>query len=226
MPELKPQTRFLLRGSALLVGLLTLWWFVMLNPLLSTLEAAGGIVGALVLGGKSGDLIHENPSGDWSFRVPLEKTIPASPGQPAQQLHSIDFDMPRADVIAFTFSLPVFWAVVLAAPGIRRSLGPLAVGTVIMAGVELAFLLMFAEISARKAAAQLVPGSQGPAQAWLLHFGEYLTVSVLPYAAPFVAAFAVHRDLRWHVFQWGSNPSTHPVPEISERTIGKNRRRR
>ena len=96
MQKLKPQTRFLLRGSALLIGLLTLWWFVMLNPLLSTLEAAGGMLGALVLGGRSGELIHENPSGDWSFRVPLEKTIPATAGQPAQQLHSIDFDMPRS----------------------------------------------------------------------------------------------------------------------------------
>jgi hypothetical protein len=226
MPKLKPQTRFLLRGSALLIGLLTLWWFVMLNPLLSTLEAAGGVVGALVLGGRSGELIQENPSGDWSFRVPLEKTIPATPGQPAQQIHSIDFDMPRGDVIAFTFSLPVFWAVILAAPGLRRSLGPLAIGTVIMAAVELAFLLLFAEISARKAAAQLVPGSQGPAQAWLLHFGEYLTVSVLPYATPFLIAFAVHRDLRWHVFQWGSDPAKVPVPEFSEKSIGKNRRSR
>jgi hypothetical protein len=223
MPELKPQTRFLLRGSALLIALLSLWWFVLLNPLLYALEGAGGVAGRLVFGGKSGELIQETPTGDWTFRVPLEMTIPAAPGQPAQQVHSIDFDMPRTDIIAFTFSLPVFWAVALAIPGFRRNLRPLAIGTAIMAGVELVFLLIFAEISAHKAAAQLVAGSQGAGEEWLLHFGEYLTVSVLPYAVPFIVAFAVNRDLRWQVFQWGTDPAVHLVPEISGAPTRKRR---
>jgi hypothetical protein len=51
MPKLKPQTRFLLRGSALLVGLLTLWWFALLNPMLAVLHGSGGVLGGLVLGG-------------------------------------------------------------------------------------------------------------------------------------------------------------------------------
>jgi hypothetical protein len=223
MPELKPQTRFLLRGSALLIALLSLWWFALLNPMLSVLETAGGVLGGLVFGGRSGELIQETPSGDWTFRVPLEMTLPASPGQPAQQVHSIDFDMPRTDVIAFTFSLPVFWAVVLAAPGMRRNLRPLALGTAVMIVVELILLLVFAQISARKAAAQLVPGAQSAGAAWLLHFAEYLTVSVLPYAVPFVAAFAVHPELRWHVFRWGTDPS---IPRVSEMSGSANRKRR
>ena len=225
MPELKPQTRFLLRGSALLIGLLSLWWFVLLSPLLYGLQGAGAVAGRLVFGGNSGGLIQESPSGDWTFRVPLEMIIPASAGQPAQQVHSIDFDMPRTDVIAFTFSLPVFWAVVLAAPGIRRNMRPLVIGTAIMTGVEVVLLLLFAEISARKAGAQLLAGSQGAGEEWLLHFGEYLTVSVLPYAVPFVVAFAVHRDLRWLVFQWGTDPSRPVVPENSGEPIRKRRSR-
>src|ERR1035437_5181427 len=146
MPTLKPQTRFLLRGSALLVGLLSLWWFLLLTPMLYALKGAAG---AFLL-------IQENPSGDWTLRVPLEKILPATPQQPvAQQVHSIDFDMPRGDVIAFTFSLPVYWAIILAAPGVRRNLRPLLVGTVLMAAVELAMLLVFAQISAHNSAAQL-----------------------------------------------------------------------
>jgi hypothetical protein len=207
MPKLKPQTRFLLRGSALLIGLLTLWWFVLLNPMVAVLEGAGGVLGGWVFGGKSGELINENASGGWTFRVPLEMTVPASPEEPlAQQVHSIDFDIPRGDVIAFTFSIPVFWAITLAAPGLRRNVGPLVVGTLLMAGVELLLLLLFAEIAAHKAVAQLTPVST--TVAWLLHMGEYLTVSVLPYALPFVVALAVHRELRWQIFQGGSVPHT------------------
>src|SRR5690242_15761381 len=106
MPGLKPQTGFLLRGSALLITLLSIWWFVLLTPLLAALQIGGGIAGALVFGGRNGDLIQENPSGDWTFHVPIEMTIPPGPGNPvAQQIHSIDFDIPRVDAIAFTFSL-------------------------------------------------------------------------------------------------------------------------
>jgi hypothetical protein len=194
MPKLKPQTRFLLRGSALLVGLLSLWWFLLLSPMLFMLKSAAG---AFLL-------IQENPSGDWTLRVPLEKTLPATPQQPvAQQVHSIEFDMPRSDVIAFTFSLPVYWAIILAAPGVRRNLRPLLVGTAVMAAVEVAMLLVFAEISARNTAAQLA-GGEGAVGKWARQFGEYLLASVLPYATPFVIALSLHRGLRAEIFPWSN----------------------
>ena len=41
--------------------------------------------------------------------------------------------MPRPDVTAFTFSLPVYGAIILAAPGIRRAMRPLILGTVLVA---------------------------------------------------------------------------------------------
>ncbi len=201
MPTLKPQTRFLLRGSALLVGLLSLWWFLLLSPMLYMLKDAAGVF----------LLIQENPSGDWTLRVPLEKTLPATPQQPvAQQVHSIEFDMPRSDLIAFTFSLPVYWAIILAAPGVRRNLGPLLVGTAVMAAVELAMLLVFAEISARNTAAQLGGGEDAVGK-WARQFGEYLLASVLPYATPFVVALSLHRGLRAAIFPW-SNVVEAPAP--------------
>ncbi len=203
MPGLKPQTRFLLRGSALLVGLLTLWWFALLTPMLYLLKGAAGTF----------IRIEDTAAGDWTLRVPLEMTLPATPQQPvAQQVHSIDFDMPRTDAIAFTFSLPVFWALVLAAPGVRRNLRPMLAGTALMAAVEVALLLAYAEVSARKAVAQLAAAAPGAGETWLLHFGEYLTVTVLPYAAPLVIAFAMNRDLRWLVFRWGCDPDVAAEP--------------
>ena len=217
MPKLKPQTRFLLRGSVLLVCLLSIWWFLLLSPMLYLLKGAAG---AFLL-------IQENPSGDWTLRVPLEKTLPATPQQPvAQQVHSIDFDIPRSDVIAFTFSLPVFWAIILAAPGVRRNLRPLLVGTAVMAAVEVAMLLVFAEISARNTAAQLAGGADAVGK-WARQFGEYLLASVLPYATPFVVALSVHRGLRAEIFPWvntveASAPAA-PVDRAQRRRSKKRR---
>jgi hypothetical protein len=217
MPKLKPQTRFLLRGSVLLVGLLSLWWFLLLSPMLYLLKGAAG---AFLL-------IQENPSGDWTLRVPLEKTVPATPQQPvAQQVHSIEFDVPRSDVIAFTFSLPVFWAIILAAPGVRQILRPLLVGTAVMAAVELAMLLVFAEISARNTAAQLAGGEDAVGK-WARQFGEYLLASVLPYATPFVVALSLHRGLRGEIFPWSNAveaPASAPPVDRAQRRRSKKRR--
>jgi hypothetical protein len=217
MPPLKPQTRFLLRGSVLLVGLLSLWWFLLLSPMLYALKGAAGVF----------LLIQENPSGDWTLRVPLEKTLPATPQQPvAQQVHSIDFDMPRSDVIAFTFSLPVYWAIIVAAPSVRRNLRALLAGTVLMAAVEMAMLLVFAQIAAHNTAAQLA-GSADAAGKWARHLGEYLIVSVLPYGTPFVVALSLHRELRGEIFPWNKDveaPASPPPGEPVQRRRAKKHR--
>jgi hypothetical protein len=217
MRAFEPQTRFLLRGSTLLIGLLTLWWFVLLGPMLYLLKsAAGGFV-----------LIEENPSGDWTLRVPLEKTLPATPQQPvARQIRSVDFDMPRSDAITFTFSLPVYWAIILAAPGVRRNLRPLLLGTALMSAVELALLLAFAQITARGAASQLA-GTEDAAGKWVHQVGIYLVVNVLPYAVPFVIALSLHRELRGEVFSLGKAaeiPAPTPSGGRRERRHVKNSR--
>ena len=203
----QPHARFLVRGSALLILLLVFWWFLLLNPLLFLLRASAGTFGSLILGGDSRQFVTETPSGDWRFRVPLEVLAPSLPQHsgPAQ-IHSIDFDVARPDVNAFTFSLPVYWAIILAAPGIRRSIRPLIFGTILMAILEIVLLLIFVEIGARNAASQLAP--QSSLTKWFLHFGDYLVVSVIPYAAPFLIAISVHRELRSQVFRWGEGPAS------------------
>ena len=203
MPANRPQTRFLLRGSVLLVSFLLIWWFFLVNPLLSFLRGAVEVSGSVFYGGAARELVSETPSGDWSFRVPMEIVLPPSPQQPAGALvHSIDFDMPRSDVTAFTFSLPVFWAIVLAAPGIRRALWPLIQGTMLVTILEIVLVVCFVEISAHKVAAQWYP-PQGETASWLLRFSEYMVVNVIPYAAPFLIAIALHRELRWQMLRWG-----------------------
>jgi hypothetical protein len=216
MPQLKPPSRFLLRGSVLLVGLLILWRFLLLPPMQNILKSAAG---AFLL-------IQENPSGDWTLRVPIEKILPATPQQPvAQQIHSIDFDMPRSDVNAFTFSLPVFWAIILAAPGLRRNLRPLLLGTVLMAAAELVMLLIFAQISAHTAVAGLAAGEDATGK-WARQVGEYLFVNVLPYAAPFVIALSLHRELREEIFHWSEDVETAVSPASGGRAEQRRRKKR
>jgi hypothetical protein len=184
--KLSPQLSFLLRGSGLLIGLLTIWWFVLLDPMLYGLRMAASVfVG-----------VEERSSGDWRLRVALDATIPGTDQHPqSQKIGSIDFDMSRSDAIAFTFSLPVFWAIVLAAPGpILRRLRPLLLGTVVMASIEVLLLLGFAQVAAHNVLAQSY-GIESAAGAWGRRLCEYLVVNVLPYVLPFVVAVCTDRQL-------------------------------
>jgi hypothetical protein len=204
--RLKPQTRFLLRGSVLLVALLALWWFVLLNPMLILLKGAG----------EAFLTIQETAAGDWTLSVPLDRVMPATSAQPvAQQIHSIDFDMQRTDLIAFTFSLPVFWALMLAAPGLRRSLPALMLGSAIMAAIELAMFLAFSQIAVRNAFAHIA-GIDDATSNWARHLGEYMIEDVLPFALPFAVALSLHRELRGAIFAWSQVPS--PVPNAAVNT--------
>jgi hypothetical protein len=212
MPASSPQTRFLLRGSAALLLMLALWWLLLLNPLLFLLRGSVSVFGPLVLGA-SREFVRETPQGDWTVRTPLEATVPGQTG--ATAIRSIDFDIARSDVAAFTFSLPVYWAIMLAAPGIRRSLRPLFYGTLLTAALEIGLFLTFAKIFAHKTVAGLA--SPGVEANWGLRFGEYLVVTVIPYVAPFLLALALRPDLRSQVLRWASaNPA--PTARRQRRT--------
>jgi hypothetical protein len=200
MPADSPQTRFLLRGSVLLVVLLVFWWFVLLNPLLLLLRGSAEFCWG-IFESDAGKLIAETPAGDWSLRVPVEFTMPASPQQPVPlRIHSVDFDVARTEAIAFTFSLPVYWAIVLAGSGIRRNLRPLVLGTIAVAAVETILFLAFVEITAHNAAAQWSQEKVDLSR-WFFGFSYYLVVDVIPYVAPFLMALGIHRELRGQIFR-------------------------
>jgi hypothetical protein len=197
MPALETHAGFLLRGSALLAGLLIFWWFALAGPMLYLLKDAGGCFVE----------IQENPSGDWTVRVPLEAAPPAAQARPApQNLRLVDFDIRRTDLNGFTFSLPVYWAIILAA-GWRRSLRPLLLGTALMCAFELASLVVFCQITARNALAQ-ISGGQDASAKWIRGFGQYLVVNALPFIVPLVVALSLHRGLRGAIFPWGKEPET------------------
>jgi hypothetical protein len=196
MPPEKVRGRFLLRGSLLLIGLLTLWWLLLLKPMVFLLRATAETVGSVP--------IAETPTGDWSIHFPLEVETPTT------KVHSVDFDLARADINAFTFSLPLFWAIILAAQGIRRNLWPLFTGTMVIAALEIALFFAFVETGAHRVAGDITQ-SQTAGTKWFLHFAEYMIVTVIPYVAPFLTAIALHRELRTQLLNVGAT-SAAPAP--------------
>ena len=180
----------------LLIVCLGLWWFALREPFLAGLRA--GVQAVSWLAGP--EVTGETASGDWSLRVPLERTVanPAAPGGKLQ-IHSIEFELKRSDLFMFTFSLPVFWALLLAVPVERRYLRAYLAGTALCVAVEVALFFALAETSAQRSAAA-VSGPPGAQTQWLLAVSDYLISGVVPYAAPFIIALAVHPGLRAYLF--------------------------
>jgi hypothetical protein len=196
----------------LLILLLAIWWWVLLNPLLFLLQGAGGFALDAVYGSGSRDVATVSPSGDWNFTIPLEATMRNAPDHPGlSQIHSIEFTVPRADMLAFTFSLPVFWAIVLAAGGIRKNLRALVWGTLLMAIVEIVLLLVFAKVTAHQTAGQLSE-IQSDFTRWLLRVTNYLVSNVIPFLAPFLVAIALHPELRAQIANWDPPGAREPEP--------------
>ncbi len=225
MPALKTHTRFFLRGSALVGGLLVLWWFALLNPLLYVLRQSANLCGSLFFG-RAVRFITE-ASSVWTIEVPIDAVIPAGPEHPTPvPVHSIDFDLARPDAGAFTFGLPVYWAIVLAAGEVRRALRPLLLGTLAMWLAEVAMLLLYAELYVHRTAAAWTPSS-APVAAWLYRFGDYMMVSLIPYLIPFAVALWLHGGLRRQILLLGGTlapAATAPATKAPARPPGQRKR--
>lgn len=163
--------------------------------MLFLLRVAESVALRLFANSNSTEPIEVDPSGDWNFRVPV------GDGNGAVKFRAIDFTMSRPDLVLFTFSVPVFWAMVLAAPMGRSGIRALIWGTALVFLIEALSLLAQVEMSAYAGAAQLRLSTGGLA-AWLRDFGSRLVVGVVPFATPVLAAIGLHRELRSQIFTY------------------------
>ncbi|HLK49794.1 MAG TPA: exosortase H-associated membrane protein [Bryobacteraceae bacterium] len=194
MPRHSPHVNFLVRASAALILLSAVWWFILLDPLVSGLREITKFVGNLVFERASCELVRETAAGNWDVCVPID-------GVHASR-KSIEFELARSGPIAFTFGLPVCLAMLLAAPQSRRAWRTLVTGTSVTALLETLLLSLFLVTYAHAVEAQ--PDlARNAAKKWFFDVAQYLELNVGPALAPFLVAVWLNRDLLWHALGRG-----------------------
>jgi hypothetical protein len=200
--EARSQARFLLRGLVVLPAMLALWWLLLLNPLLDMLRVSAQL--ALRALPRAGALtrIAADPGGDWAIRMPLpspleteaQRMFAAQRKEPVKP-RFLTLRLPRQAFIRFTMAMPLFWAIVLAAPLSWRTARAAAAGTALLAVLALLTGALFVAYTIH----QQIPLVSSRAGVFLLRFSHYLNTDALPYLAAIVLAFWLHADLRSQV---------------------------
>lgn len=228
-----PQLRFLLRASGLFVAMLTVWWWLLVSPMLAGLRLTTSAILWLMPGGRSASGVTLQPDGDWAVRVPLPEFLVSQ--QAIQRAYSRVMGAPKpvnvrsfrlaiADRVPtfFTLGFPLFWALAVAGPLSRRVWRVLAIGTALLAVLTQLSLLIYIAY-AIETTLQLVTSGLA---AGLWRAVEYLNVNVVPYVAPLLLAAWLHRDLRQQIFAWGepaSAPESKPQVDPQKHRRGRYR---
>jgi len=214
MPD-ADQWRFLLRAVALLALMLALWWLVLLNPLLAGLRLTAELTLRLLPGGNSVSQVAIGPDRNWTFRVPAPAALVnrlraqqmlGAAADSRVKIRSVRLEAPGRFPIIFTASFPLYWAIMLAAPG-RRRLVRMALGTAVLA--------IFALLSIAVYAIQLAGGALQMTTSGLPKFltasGIYLAQGVVPYLGPVLMAFSLNPELRGLILGGSGAPAAPPV---------------
>lgn len=187
---------FLLRMSGCLIAVLALWWFALRPPLLAALRIGTTLAISALPGSDQAAGITEDEAGDWLFHFPVDDV--RTEGGRRYRVTSLDFTMSRSDAVLFTFSIPVFWAIMLGGGIGRSDLTAFLAGTVVMMLLEVLLLLGHADIMAANAVASWHPESAGFSR-WLRGTIYYLVTTVIPFLMPIVAGLVFHPRLRARV---------------------------
>ena len=200
--RLSDPLRFLLRVLVLLALMLALWWLVLLNPLLAGLRLSAELTLRLLPGESSVSHVTIGPDRNWTFQVPApaavvnqEKTqqmLGASAGGSGRiKIRSMKVEGAGRFPVLFTVSLPLYWAILLAAPG-RRRLLRMSYGTAVLA--------TFALLSIAVYAIRLVGGyfhlAMEGLPGFLMDSAAYLATGVVPYFGPVLVALSLNGELR------------------------------
>jgi hypothetical protein len=201
--SLSDPLRFLLRGLVFLALMLALWWLVLLNPLLAGLRLSAELTLRLLPGGSSVSHVTIGPDRNWTFQVPAPAAVvnqertqqmlgAAAAGSGRIKIRSMKVEGAGRYPILFTVSLPLYWAILLAAPGRRRLLLRMSCGTAVLAA--------FALLSIAAYAVRLVGGyfqltTEG-LPGFLTDSAMYLASGVVPYLGPVLVALSLDGELR------------------------------
>jgi hypothetical protein len=201
-----PQSRFLLRASLFFAAMLLAWWFVLLGPLLawtrvSTDVALNVLPGATL---KTGATV--NADGVWVVQAPVKV---------AGAWRNIRVEAGRRLPTQLTIGIPLFWAILLAAPRPRER-GKLwriwAAGSAILLAIPPAGLLLYA---AHVIQMYVFPAAAPPLRA-IVAAADYFTSTAAPYLTPVLAAVALHPEFRHQIL---TDDSAVPDPSGGQITL-------
>lgn len=210
MPAASPYLKFVLRASTALIVLSAIWWFVLLDPLLFGFRQASGLLGSIIFGQPGCQLVTQTGEGNWQVCLPADRS----------DLATVSFELARSGPAAFTFGLPVYWAVLLGFPLGRESFRALLLGTGATAIVECLLLLLFLRTYAYAVVAQPGPLWLQPLTKWFLDSSQYLELSVLPALTPFgIAIWFSWERIRPLLRQ--SAPDTEPATPAASAPPGR-----
>jgi len=216
MPQADP-LRFLLRALIFLALMLALWWLVLLNPLLAGLRLSAQMTLRFLPGGNSISHVAIGPDRNWTFQVPAPAALvnqartqqmlgAAAAGSGPIKIRSMKVEGAGKYPILFTVSLPLYWAILLAAPG-RRRLLRMASGTAVLA----AFSLLSIEVYAVRLVGGYFHLTTEGLPGFLMDFAMYLAVGVVPYLAPVLMALSLDEDLRGLILTGEAAPAAAPA---------------
>lgn len=190
-----PQSRFLLRACLFFVGMLLAWWFILIGPLLtwtrfSTDFALNILPGASL---KTGASI--NSEGVWVLQAPVKV---------AGVWRNIRVEAGRRLPTQLTICIPLFWAILLAAPrprGIVSLWRIWALGNALLLMIPPVGLLVYA---AHVVQIYVFPGA-APVLRAALSGADYFASTAAPYLGPVLIGVALHPELRREVL-WDDSP--------------------
>jgi len=222
--QLSDPLRFLLRALVFLALMLALWWLVLLNPLLAGLRLSADLTLRLLPGGGSVSHVTIGPDRNWTFQVPApaavvnqertQQMLGAAAGSGRIKIRSMRVEGAATYPILFTVSLPLYWAILLAAPG-RRRLLRMASGTAVLGTLALLSIAVYA--------IRLVGGyfhlAMEGLPGFLMDSAVYLATGVVPYLGPVLVALSLDGELRGLILAGKAAPAAAP-------TVPRHRKRR
>jgi hypothetical protein len=184
MPRrVSPQTRFLLRASLYFAALLAVWWFVLLPPLLAWVRISTDVVLNAIPGAPIQTGVDVRPGGIWVIQAPIRS---------GGRSRNVRLEAPQRLPTQLTIALPLFWAVILAAPRPRRLWRIIALGTAILLVLPPVGLLIYAAHVVR---IYVYPNAPALVE-YVLAVADYVASTVAPYVGPVLLALALHEELR------------------------------
>jgi hypothetical protein len=115
--------------------------------------------------------------------------------------------------ILFTVSLPLYWAILLAAPGHRRLLLRASCGTAVLAALA---LLSIAAYAIRLVGGYFQLTTDG-LPGFLMDSAMYLAAGVVPYLSPVLVALSLDGELRGLILAGEAAPAAPPAVSAAPR---------